>query len=129
MNKITNFSADGQYSHLLTAGIAASTFVFLASLWLALRRSFASNAVATVPGPPSPSWIYGPHLSFNSTGKHADTASSGNMTQLHLAENYGDFEFQWQKKYGPLYRIKGCFGVIRALLESSSGSMPFRRTG
>lgn len=28
-----------------------------------------------------------------------------------LSDNYGDREFEWQKEYGPVYRIKGCLGV------------------
>jgi hypothetical protein len=24
---------------------------------------------------------------------------------------YGDYEFKWQKMYGLVYRLKGCFGV------------------
>jgi hypothetical protein len=118
MDKIAD-SADGQYHHLLTAGIAASTFVLLASLWLTLRCSMTSNVVATVPGPSSPSWIYGTHLSFNTTGEHTDSASSGNMIPLYLAKNYGDVEFQWQKIYGPLYRIRGCFGVLSVIFGPS----------
>ncbi|KAJ7670287.1 hypothetical protein B0H17DRAFT_948895, partial [Mycena rosella] len=41
----------------------------------------------------------------------------GNMKQLVLAENYGEHEFQWQKKYGPLYRVKGCFGEDRLVVS------------
>ncbi|KAJ7867800.1 cytochrome P450 [Mycena leptocephala] len=33
------------------------------------------------------------------------------MRQLMLSDNYGDREFEWQKEYGPVYRIKGCLGV------------------
>ncbi|KAJ6583075.1 cytochrome P450 [Mycena vulgaris] len=35
------------------------------------------------------------------------------MKQLQIADNYGDHEFGWQKKYGPFYRVKGCFGEDR----------------
>jgi hypothetical protein len=42
---------------------------------------------------------------------HAAT-QPGNMLQLQFAENYGDYEFQWLKQYGPMYRVKGCFGVV-----------------
>ncbi|KAJ7447215.1 hypothetical protein FB451DRAFT_980861, partial [Mycena latifolia] len=41
----------------------------------------------------------------------------GNMPQLVLAENYGDHEFKWQKQYGPLYRVKGCFGEDRLVIS------------
>src|ERR1700761_5140065 len=38
------------------------------------------------------------------------------MLQLVLPRVYGEFEFKWQKTFGPVYRIKGLFGVN---LESS----------
>jgi hypothetical protein len=37
--------------------------------------------------------------------------TAGNLAQLILPRSYGDLEFEWQKQYGPVYRIKGCFGV------------------
>jgi hypothetical protein len=36
---------------------------------------------------------------------------SGNMLQLLLPPQYGDHEFTWLKKFGPVYLVKGCFGV------------------
>ena len=33
------------------------------------------------------------------------------MLQLLLSPQYGDYEFNWQKMYGPIYRLKGCLGV------------------
>jgi hypothetical protein len=33
------------------------------------------------------------------------------MRQLMLASRFGDYEFQWLKRYGPVYRLNGCFGV------------------
>jgi hypothetical protein len=35
----------------------------------------------------------------------------GHMLQLLLPATYGDYEFGWQELYGPVYRLKGCFGV------------------
>ncbi|KAJ7182402.1 cytochrome P450 [Mycena crocata] len=35
----------------------------------------------------------------------------GNMIQLMLSPQYGDYEFHWLKLYGPVYRIMACFGV------------------
>ncbi|KAJ7455755.1 cytochrome P450 [Mycena latifolia] len=83
-------------SILTLAVVVACTIALLGRL---LSRLFDSNAVATLPGPPSPSLIY------------------GNMTQLVLAENYGDHEYRWQKQYGPVYRIKGCFGEDRLMVS------------
>ncbi|KAJ7045147.1 cytochrome P450 [Mycena alexandri] len=74
--------------------IAASTLFFV---FLRVRRR--PSIFATLPGPPSPSWVY------------------GNMLQLLLAENYGDHEFQWHKRYGDLYRLKGCFGEDRLVVS------------
>ncbi|KAJ6601136.1 cytochrome P450 [Mycena vulgaris] len=76
----------------------ACTIVVLASIWL-LCRSSESNAVSTLPGPSSSSWVY------------------GNLEQLFLADSYGDHEFQWQKQYGPVYRLKGCFGEDRIVVS------------
>jgi hypothetical protein len=46
--------------------------------------------------------------------QHASLIShhrSGHMLQLLLPRTYGDYEFKWQKLYGPVYRLRGCFGV------------------
>ncbi|KAJ7455740.1 hypothetical protein FB451DRAFT_1277315 [Mycena latifolia] len=86
----------GNLGILALAVVATCAIALLGRL---LSRLFDSNPVATLPGPPSPSWIY------------------GNMIQLVLAENYGDREYQWQKQYGPLYRIKGCFEDDRLMIS------------
>ncbi|KAJ7696718.1 cytochrome P450 [Mycena rosella] len=93
--------ADSQNSNFILdlASLAVCTIVPLVSLWLLLRRTFTSNTVATIPGPSSRSWIY------------------GNMPQLVLPDHYGEYEFQWQKRYGPLYRVKGCFGEDRLVVS------------
>ncbi|KAJ7245279.1 cytochrome P450, partial [Mycena rebaudengoi] len=57
------------------------------------------RSIACVPGPHATSWIY------------------GNMLQLHLPATWGEFEFPWQRQYGPLYRIKGCFGEDRLVVS------------
>ncbi|KAJ7249999.1 cytochrome P450 [Mycena rebaudengoi] len=48
------------------------------------------RSIARVPGPHATSWAYGA---------------------------WGEFEFPWQKQYGPLYRIKGCFGEDRLVVS------------
>ncbi|KAJ7274710.1 cytochrome P450 [Mycena rebaudengoi] len=55
--------------------------------------------IARVPGPHATSWVY------------------GNMLQLYLPATWGEFEFPWQRQYGPLYRIKGCFGEDRLVVS------------
>ncbi|KAJ7264791.1 cytochrome P450 [Mycena rebaudengoi] len=57
------------------------------------------RSIARVPGPNATSWIY------------------GNMLQLYLPATWGEFEFLWQRQYGPLYRIKGCFGDDRLVVS------------
>ncbi|KAF7356161.1 Cytochrome P450 [Mycena venus] len=61
-----------------------------------LRRR---NTVRNIPGPASPSWLF------------------GNMLQLYLSPTYGDYEFDWQRIYGPFYRIKGCFGQDKLMIS------------
>ncbi|KAJ7442348.1 cytochrome P450 [Mycena galericulata] len=50
-------------------------------------------------GPPSPSWVF------------------GDMLQLLLAPQYGDYEFKWLKEFGAVYRLKGCFGQDRLMVS------------
>ncbi|KAJ6457597.1 cytochrome P450 [Mycena sanguinolenta] len=59
------------------------------ALYLFFRRR---SIIRSIPGPPSPSWRY------------------GHMLQLVFSPEYGDHEFFWQKAFGPIYRLKGCFG-------------------
>ncbi|KAJ7893045.1 cytochrome P450 [Mycena leptocephala] len=41
------------------------------------------------------------------------------MLQLLLPATYGDYEFGWQKLYGPVYRLKGCFGQDRLMVSDA----------
>ncbi|KAF7376891.1 Cytochrome P450 [Mycena sanguinolenta] len=77
-----------------TLTLAALLALFV--LWSALRRK---NALRTIPGPVSPSWIY------------------GNMLEFMLPPTYGQNEFAWQKIYGKVYRIRGCFGQQRLVIS------------
>ncbi|KAJ6541681.1 cytochrome P450 [Mycena capillaripes] len=70
----------------------------LAALVLVTSKSRSSLA-AQLPGPPAASWIY------------------GNMLQLSFPSFHGEFEYEWQKKYGSLYRIKGMFGQDRLMVS------------
>ncbi|KAJ7248932.1 cytochrome P450 [Mycena rebaudengoi] len=65
------------------------------------RRAISRHrrSIARVPGPHATSWVY------------------GNMLQLHLPATWGEFEFPWQRQYGPLYRIKGCFREDRLVVS------------
>ncbi|KAJ6523456.1 cytochrome P450 [Mycena vulgaris] len=57
------------------------------------------STIRHIAGPPCPSWIF------------------GHMPQLLLPPRYGDHEFSWQKLYGAVYRIKGCFGQDRLIVS------------
>jgi hypothetical protein len=52
------------------------------------------------------------------------SGTAGNLAQLMLSRTYGDPEFEWQKQYGPVYRIKGCFGVRLGQLHGFSTVKP-----
>ncbi|KAJ6622476.1 hypothetical protein B0H10DRAFT_2341477 [Mycena sp. CBHHK59/15] len=94
----------------LLASIGACTIVVSAFIWL--RRSSASRILGTLPGPRSPSWVYGTSaLVVWSAGKR-------NLSVFLLcADSYGDYEFRWQQQYGAVYRVKGCFGEDRLVVS------------
>ncbi|KAJ7665656.1 cytochrome P450 [Mycena rosella] len=80
----------------LSPGTLGGVGLIALLVFVALRRS---TPVGRVPGPPAPSWIY------------------GNMLQFVFPSIYGEHEFEWQKKYGPTYRIKGLFGEDRLIIS------------
>ncbi|KAK7016365.1 cytochrome P450 [Favolaschia claudopus] len=65
-------------------------------LWLLYWRQRNSirgpSNVESIPGPPSPSWIF------------------GNLLQFLLPKQYGDYEYTWSTTYGPVYTVKAYFG-------------------
>ncbi|KAJ6548578.1 cytochrome P450, partial [Mycena capillaripes] len=79
-----------------------AALVVLAVYFVVRRRSTVRN----IRGPPSQSWIF------------------GNMRELVLPPSYGDNEFAWQKLYGTVYRLKGCFGQDR-LMVSDAGALQY----
>ncbi|KAK7007953.1 hypothetical protein R3P38DRAFT_3593030, partial [Favolaschia claudopus] len=42
------------------------------------------------------------------------------MLQLTLSATYGEYEFEWLKKYGSVYRIKGLFGEDRLVIADTA---------
>ncbi|KAJ7018930.1 cytochrome P450 [Mycena alexandri] len=64
-------------------------------MYVVFRRP---GTIRNIPGPPSPSWIFGHTL------------------QLILPTRYGEHEFGWQKSYGAVYRLKDCFGQDRLMV-------------
>ncbi|KAK7007998.1 cytochrome P450, partial [Favolaschia claudopus] len=79
--------------------VIASILVLYGSYLVLLRRS---SKIWELRGPASPSWIF------------------GNMLQLTLSPTYGDYEFEWLKKYGSVYRIKGLFGEDRLMISDTA---------
>ncbi|KAJ7025659.1 cytochrome P450 [Mycena alexandri] len=70
----------------------------LASAVFALYSIRRRSAIRDIPGPPSPSWIF------------------GHMRQLILSSPYGAHEFKWLDVYGSVYALKGCFGQDRLMV-------------
>ncbi|KAJ6455220.1 cytochrome P450 [Mycena sanguinolenta] len=83
-------------------GTAFQGIALIVAIYLIFRRR---STIHDIPGPPSPSWTF------------ATTIPSGHMLQLLLPREYGDLEFKWQKLYGPVYRLKGCFGQDRLMVS------------
>ncbi|KAF7348883.1 Cytochrome P450 [Mycena venus] len=64
------------------------------------RRWWSRRSLSRViPGPKDVSWTY------------------GHLPQLLLTPEYGENEFQWQNKYGPVYSIQGCLGEPRLMIS------------
>jgi hypothetical protein len=81
------------------------------------------GAIAQVPGPPSSSWFFGA-FRFRCKAVYKNLTSildSGNIPDISVSTIWGEHEFDWQKQYGPVYRIKGCLGVGR--LHSFNGGI------
>ncbi|KAJ7886866.1 cytochrome P450 [Mycena olivaceomarginata] len=77
-------------------GTAFAGLILILQMYLSLRRR---STVRNIRGPACPSWVF------------------GHMLQLLLPPQYGDYEFIWQKLYGPVYRLKGCFGQDRLMIS------------
>ncbi|KAJ7740374.1 cytochrome P450 [Mycena metata] len=78
-------------------GTTLQGIAFIVLIYLIFRRR--RSTIHNIPGPPSPSWTF------------------GHMLQLFLPAEYGAHEFNWQKLYGPVYRLKGCFGQDRLMVS------------
>ncbi|KAF8142904.1 cytochrome P450 [Mycena galopus ATCC 62051] len=83
-------------SYSMNYGATPLGIAFVVAIYLVYRRR---SAIRNIPGPLSPSWIF------------------GHMLQLLLPTEYGDHEFNWQRLYGPVYRLKGCFGQDRLMVS------------
>ncbi|KAJ6455208.1 cytochrome P450 [Mycena sanguinolenta] len=79
--------------------VAATVFVLLSVRTLIGRRR--AN-IRDIPGPESKSWVF------------------GNLADLLLPPSYGQNEFAWTKFFGPVYRVKGCFGQDRLVVSDAT---------
>ncbi|KAF8214803.1 cytochrome P450 [Mycena galopus ATCC 62051] len=84
----------------------ASALISILVLYVVFSQTRRRSPISNLPGPPSPSWLF------------------GHMLQLLLPRTYGDYEFEWQKLYGPIYRLRGCFGQER-LMTSDPVSLQY----
>lgn len=94
-------------------GTASAGLISILVMYLVLSRPGRGSIIRNIRGPPSPSWIFGQTLAPSHHPLLTALNYTGNMLQLMLSPTYGDYEFDWQKLYGPVYRLKGCFGVRR----------------
>ncbi|KAJ6554209.1 cytochrome P450 [Mycena capillaripes] len=88
---------------LVPYATALTVFVSTFVAYLVFQRQ---STVRNIVGPPCSSWIF------------------GHMRELLLPPQYGYHEFSWQKLYGPVYRLKGCFGQDR-LMVSDPGALQY----
>ncbi|KAJ7268173.1 cytochrome P450 [Mycena haematopus] len=80
----------------MDSGVAFVGVLLIMVAYVAFRQR---SAIRNIPGPPSPSWIF------------------GNMLQFFLPAEYGDNEFAWSRSFGDVYRLKGCFGEDRLVIS------------
>ncbi|KAF7341197.1 Cytochrome P450 [Mycena venus] len=76
-----------RYHDILGFCLLAALITYLARRWCSRR-----NLTRVIPGPKGVSLTY------------------GHLPQLLLTPEYGENEFHWQNKYGPVYSIQGCLG-------------------
>ncbi|KAJ7662846.1 cytochrome P450 [Mycena polygramma] len=83
---------------ILPQGSTCVVFLsILCGCYLLWPRS--AGTIRNIAGPPSTSWLL------------------GHMVQLKLAATYGDYEFNWQKVYGAVYKVMGCLGQERLMIS------------
>ncbi|CAK5267275.1 unnamed protein product [Mycena citricolor] len=79
--------------HLL---LQAAISVLPIAVYYSLRSK--RDPIPDLPGPKSSSWLY------------------GNLAELLLAPVYGQYEFPWLKRFGSVYRIRGCLGRTQIVI-------------
>jgi hypothetical protein len=95
------------------ASLAVAATVFVLFSLRAIIRRRRSTTVRDIAGPESKSWAFGVYHTFAPILPriHLAPTSTGNLAELLLPSSYGQNEFAWTKLFGPVYRVKGCFGV------------------
>ncbi|KAJ7182923.1 hypothetical protein C8R43DRAFT_941006 [Mycena crocata] len=97
-----------------SGGLGVYLLALAVVFWAAHRLRTSRKLVSTLPGPKSPSWVYGicHRLALLHFQPLAGYPQPG-YPQLLLSKEYGEYEleFQWQQMYGPVYAIKACFGA------------------
>ncbi|KAJ7814940.1 hypothetical protein B0H13DRAFT_450374 [Mycena leptocephala] len=89
--------------YVVEAGMYGTASIALIVLLVAHPALSRRSTIRNIPGPTSPSWI------------------CGHMLQLVMPPMYGDYEFEWQKTYGLVYRLKGYFGQDQLMISDPAG--------
>ncbi|KAJ7056137.1 cytochrome P450 [Mycena amicta] len=82
-------------------GLAFLILALLSAVWvvnLMREEHRRKQAISKIPGPPSPSWLF------------------GNLLQTEITTKFGELESVWRKAYGAVYRFKGSFGRNRLMV-------------
>ncbi|KAJ7056128.1 cytochrome P450 [Mycena amicta] len=82
-------------------GLAFLILALLSAVWvvnLMREEHRRKQAISKIPGPPSPSWLF------------------GNLLQTEITTKFGELESVWRKAYGAVYRFKGSFGRDRLMV-------------
>ena len=99
-------------SLILQALVICSTTWFL---WKLFRGLFVKTDLDRIPGPPSPSFLYGMHTSFPLSECLVSQRLMlvkyiGNLKELYSRQGWA-FHRGLGEEYGPVVRLRGKFGV------------------
>ena len=78
--------------------------------WKLVRRFVVKTTLDNLPGPESPSFLYGACQVFTYSGSHSRMTLAGNLKQIYNKQGW-DFHRELGEKYGPVSRLHGKFGV------------------
>ena len=94
-----------------TAIYLSGAFVAFGLLLLLVRHIFDRRGIKHIPGPPSPSFLFGmsPVLRHNVAG--LIPVLLGHDYAYACQEEACTLEFKWMREYGSTWRTRGAFGV------------------